>query len=322
MFATIFPGQGSQQVGMGKFLFDEFAAARTTFEEASDALSINLARLCFESSESDLALTENTQPALLTVSVAAYRVLDSLAPLDPVASAGHSVGEYAALVTSGTLALSDGVKAVRRRGQAMQAAVPVGVGGMAAVIGWEDDKVRQLCAWVQENKQNLVLSPANFNAPGQVVISGHQEAIDWVQANFSPAAFAGAPTRLKLIPLKVSAPFHCALMTPAETEMREVLSHMRFQAARYPVVQNVSAQGNSLAELLRENLVAQISAPVRWVECVLELKKRGARQLIEVGCGRVLAGLTKKIDPEGLSTLNLNSLEELKAVEGQLLKEN
>jgi [acyl-carrier-protein] S-malonyltransferase len=318
MIAAVYPGQGSQHVGMGKFLHAEFAIARETFEEASDAIGLDLARLCFDGTEADLALTENTQPALLTVSTATYRVLGQLAPFEPVASAGHSVGEYAAVVNAGALEFADAVRAVRKRGELMQSAVPVGVGAMAAVIGLEDEVVRKICSWVRDSQPGATLEPANFNAPGQVVISGHKTALDWLQANYSADAFAGAPARLKLIPLKVSAPFHCSLMEPAEKAMNDFLAGMIFSAARYPIVQNVTARPETDGENLRKNLVRQISSSVRWVECTKKLEGMGAKKLFEVGCGKVLSGLTKKIAPESLTCFNLNSVEELKAAETAL----
>lgn len=318
MIATVFPGQGSQHVGMGKFLYSEFAVARETFEEASDAIGFNLVKLCFDGAEADLALTENTQPALLTVSTATYRVLSKHVPLAPVASAGHSVGEYAAVVNAGALGFSDAVRAVRKRGELMQSAVPVGVGGMAATIGLDDTMVERICGWVKESQSQWVLEPANFNAPGQVVISGHKAALDWLQANYAPDAFSGAPGRLKMIPLKVSAPFHCSLMEPAERAMSDFLGEMKFSKAQYPIVQNVTASPEMDGDSIRKNLVRQISSSVRWVECTRKLEAFGAKTLIEVGCGKVLAGLTKKIAPESLSCVNINSLDELKAAEAAL----
>lgn len=318
MIAMIYPGQGSQFPGMGKFLYDEFAIARRTFEESSDAISFDLKKLCFDGAEADLALTHNTQPALLTVSVATYRVLAELTALKPMAAAGHSVGEYAAVVNGGALNLSDATRAVRRRGEAMQSAVPVGQGAMAAVLGLSDEQVIDLCRWVNETSQQGPLEPANFNCPGQVVISGRSSAVTWAQENFSAEAFKGAPARLKMIPIKVSAPFHCSMMAPAEKTMREFFGGIKFKDSAYPIVQNVSAEPISAGSALCENLIRQVTAPVRWVECVNRLKDLGARQLIETGCGKVLAGLVKKIDSESLNTLNINSLDELKAIETTL----
>lgn len=315
---VVYPGQGSQQPGMGKFLFDEFSVARATFEEASEAIHVDLKKLCFDGPESDLNLTHNTQPALLTVSVATYRVLSEIAPLKPGAAAGHSIGEYAAVVNARALDLADATMAVRKRGEAMQSAVPVGQGAMAAVMGLDEVQIRALCAWVNETSGVGPLEPANFNSPGQIVVSGTAKAVQWLGENFTSTSFAGAPSRLKMIPLKVSAPFHCSMMAPAESTMAEVLGGIKFRNADYPVIQNVSAEAVQDGGKLRENLVRQVSAPVRWVDCVLGLKSRGIHQLIESGCGRVLAGLVKKIDGESFQVFGMNSLEDLKTVEAQL----
>lgn len=315
---ALFPGQGSQHVGMGKFLFDEFASARQVFEEASDTLSIDFKKLCFAGDEAELALTHNTQPALLTVSVATYRTLKDLIASNWIGGAGHSIGEYAALVNAEVMTFADGVRAVRKRGELMQSAVPVGQGGMAAVMGMDDGQVRSLCGWVQK-ETGKTLEPANFNAPGQIVISGHKAALEWLTANYSEKAFTGAPTRAKFIPLKVSAPFHCSLMKPAEESMALVLNEISFKNAAYPIVQNYTALTHTSAVELKNNLIKQITAPVRWVESVKSLQALNATLFIEVGCGKVLNGLCKKIDPERIKVLNLNSLDELRETE-KLLK--
>lgn len=320
MWAALFPGQGSQSVGMGRFLFEEFAIAKQTFEEASDALSINFKKLCFEGPESDLQLTENTQPALVLVSTATYRVMKKILDLPIGVAAGHSVGEYAAVVATGSMSFTDALGAVRTRGQAMQKAVPVGEGGMAAVMGLTDDQVVALCAWAQKQSGFSPLEPANFNAPGQVVISGSQRAIAWLRENgkgdLLAEAFPGqAAPRLKLIPLAVSAPFHCSLMKPAEDEMRSVLNATTFQSAQFPIVQNVTAQETTDAQLLRENLIKQVSGAVRWTKCVARMKELGATHSIEFGAGKVLSGLSKKIDSEMPQPFNINTLEDIKALE-------
>jgi [acyl-carrier-protein] S-malonyltransferase len=314
MIAAIYPGQGSQHVGMGKYLHNEFKVAREVFEEASDAARVNLQRLCFDGSELDLGLTANTQPALLAVSTATYRVLESLGLATFAIASGHSIGEYAALVNAKSIGFTDGIRAVRLRGQAMQDAVPVGLGAMAAILGAEDKPVRDFCAWVTESGAG-VLEPANFNSPGQIVVSGHKAALEWATSNYSPDAFIGAPQRLKIIPLKVSAPFHCSLMVPAENKMRDVLKAIPFAIPKYPVVQNYSAETTAASEQVRENLIRQIAAPVRWVECVEKLLGAGARDFVEVGCGKVLSGLLKKIANENVKSHNLNSLDELKNFE-------
>ncbi len=317
MWAALFPGQGSQHPGMGKFLYEEFKTAKQTFEEASDTLSIDFKKLCFDGSEADLALTENTQPCLLLVSTATYRVLNENFGFKPRAAAGHSIGEYAAVVASGALKFADGMKAVRTRGQAMQSAVPVGVGGMSAVMGLEPQQVFDLCAWAEKQSGDQPVSPANINAPGQIVISGKKSVIDWIAVNFKADMFPGSP-RVKFIALKVSAPFHCALMKPAEEKMKDVLGGMEFKNAAFPVVQNFNAQAVTDGASLRSNLVAQVSAPVRWIECVQNLIGQGASNAIEVGGGKVISGLVKKIDAEKMKVFNVNSLEDLKALEGLL----
>ncbi|NCN40987.1 ACP S-malonyltransferase [bacterium] len=312
--AALFPGQGSQHTGMGRFLYEEFPIAKALFEEASDAISLNLKKLCFDGPESDLAMTENTQPALLLVSTVSFQVLKSEFGFSPTASAGHSIGEYAAVVASGALSFSNGMKAVRVRGQAMQEAVPVGVGGMAAVMGLTPEQVEKVCNWVQEKAGESPLEPANFNAPGQIVISGRMDLIQWLTENFKPQVLGEESMRVKFIPLKVSAPFHCSMMKPAQEKMREVLQEMKFEKANFPIVQNVHGKAETEGGTLRENLISQVSQSVKWISCVESLKEMGCTQMVECGAGKVLSGLNKKIDGEGLVTFNMNSLEELKAL--------
>ena len=319
MWAALFPGQGSQHTGMGQFLYDNFTIAKELFEEASDSLSVDFKKLCFDGPESDLALTHNTQPCLLLVSTATHRVLQSLVPFEPIAGAGHSIGEYAALVAGGSLNFVDAMRAVRKRGEYMQSAVPVGEGAMVAVMGVTPEQIIELCKWTEKTSSLGPVEPANFNAPGQIVASGQSQAIEWLQKNYSPEAFTGeAPRRLKFIPLKVSAPFHCSMMQPAEEKMRKTLEDTPFQDSAYPIVQNFTADPVREAAVLRENVIRQISAPVRWVECVEKLVHMGTRKVVELGCGKVLSGLAKKIDSANLETFNINSLDELKALEQQL----
>lgn len=315
MITLLFPGQGSQQPGMGRFLFDNFKIAKETFEEASEALSLDMKKLCFEGSEVELALTENTQPALLLVSTLTQRVLKSEYHLQIATGAGHSIGEYAALVAANAIEFPAALKAVRTRGQAMQSAVPVGQGGMIATLGLEPDQARFLCEYVVKSSGFGPLSPANFNSPGQIVLSGSLQAIEWLKANFKPEIFPEPPKRAKLIPLNVSAPFHCEMMLPAEEKMREVLSAMRFSRPEFKIVQNFTAHFESEPERLRENLIRQVSAPVRWTESMELLKAQKFTQCIECGVGRVLTGLLKKIDGEAFAVLNTNSLEDLKLIE-------
>lgn len=313
MWSALFPGQGSQSPGMGKFLCDEFARARQTFEEASDTLRLDFKKLCFDGSEADLALTHNTQPCLLLVSTAIYRVLHEEFGFQPSSCAGHSVGEYAAVVAAKALPFASAMKAVRLRGEAMQSAVPVGVGGMTAVLNLDAGQIQRLCAWAEAATGETPVQPANLNAPGQIVISGRKTILDWIAKNFTPDVLPGT-ARVKFIPLKVSAPFHCSMMKPAEDTMRSVLAEMSFSDACLPVVQNVTAEPVRNADELRLNLVRQVSAPVRWIECVEKVRKMGSERSVEVGCGKVLSGLVKKIQPEQ-RVFNVNSLEDLKALE-------
>jgi [acyl-carrier-protein] S-malonyltransferase len=319
-WAALFPGQGSQTVGMGRFLYDEFPIARQTFEEASDALKLDFKKLCFDGPESDLQLTENTQPALLLVSTATFRVINTTLGVEIAAGAGHSVGEYAAVVAAGSVDFAEALRAVRVRGQAMQKAVPVGQGGMVAVMGLSEQQVVKLCQWTEETSGLKPLEPANFNAPGQVVISGSQKAIEWLRANAKPEIFAPETPRMKLIPLSVSAPFHCSLMKPAEEEMALVLGATKFSTASWPVVQNVTARETTDAETLRSNLVKQVSGAVRWTQCMARLKELGVTRSIEFGAGKVLSGLAKKIDSSAEPPLNINGLEDIKALESSLAR--
>ena len=326
MWAALFPGQGSQAVGMGRFLFDEFAVAKQTFEEAGDTLKINFKKLCFDGPESDLQLTENTQPALLLVSTVTFRVIKQILDLPIGAAAGHSIGEYAAVVSSGALDFSDGLRAVRARGIAMQKAVPVGKGAMAAVMGMSEEQVIKLCAWATD-QSGAALEPANFNAPGQIVISGSARALEWLKSNANAdsltelfkVATGTPPPRMKLIPLAVSAPVHCSLMKPAEDEMRLVLEATTFNDARFPIVQNVTAHETREASVLRENLIQQVSGAVRWTGCMSRLKDvasvDGRLLAIEFGAGKVLSGLAKKIDSSALPPFNINALEDIRALE-------
>jgi [acyl-carrier-protein] S-malonyltransferase len=318
MWAALFPGQGSQSVGMGRFLFDNFQVARELFEEASDSLKLDFKKLCFEGPESDLQLTENTQPALLLVSTATFRVVQSTTGVTIGAAAGHSIGEYAAVVTAGAMSFTDALKAVRVRGQAMQRAVPIGQGGMVAVMGLSEEQVTHLCKWAEETSGMKPIEPANFNAPGQIVISGSQKLIDWMKANAKADIFAPETPRLKLIPLAVSAPFHCSLMKPAEEEMRLVLSHTTFNDAAWPIVQNITAQETTSGAVLRENLIAQVSGAVRWTQCMARLKSLGVTRSIEFGAGKVLSGLAKKIDSSAETPFNINTLDDIKALEQAL----
>ena len=294
LVAFIFPGQGSQSVGMGKALFDAFPEARAVFEEADEALHEKLSTLIFDGPEDALKLTANTQPAILTVSVAALRLLEK-AGRAPALVAGHSLGEYSALVAAGAIGLADAVRSVRARGTFMQEAVPAGVGAMAAVIGLAPEKVKQAC---DEAAQGEVVAPANYNSPEQTVIAGHAKAVERAQEKLKAA---GAK---RVLPLPVSAPFHCALMEPVKTRLSEVLGKVKVSSPRVPVVTNVEAKPNGDAAKVVPLLIEQVSHPVRWIETVQELKRQGVGRVVEVGPGRVLCGLVKRIDKE-IETLNV-----------------
>ena len=286
MIAFIFPGQGSQKVGMGQAFAAADPIVRDTFAEADAALGTPLSRLCFEGPESELTLTENTQPAILTVSVAIARVLEARG-WRPDFYAGHSLGEYSAHVAAGTFAFADAVRTVRNRGRYMQDAVPVGTGAMAAILGLDGDAVAAACA---EAAQGEVVSPANLNGAGQVVIAGAKAAVERAGA---AAKAAGAK---RVIPLSVSAPFHCALMKPAEDRLAPELRALSVQAPRRPVVANIDAEPKGDGAAAVEALVRQVSGAVRWEAVVRRLASEGVRTYVEVGPGAVLAGLVRKID--------------------------
>lgn len=286
MIAFVFPGQGSQYAGMGKELAENFPVARRVFEEASDAVGFDLAGLCFNGPEEDLRLTTNTQPAILTASIAVWRVVTQETGLAPAYVAGHSLGEYSALVAAGALSFADAVRSVRQRGAFMQEAVPVGVGAMAAVMGLEASLLESVC---REAAQGEIVSPANFNSPGQVVIAGHTAAVE------RASALAREKGAKRALPLPVSAPFHCALMQPAGERLRKVLAAIEIGPLTVPVVSNVEALPNAKAERVKDLLVAQVSAPVRWEESVRKMEELGVNRFIELGPGKVLTGLVKRI---------------------------
>jgi [acyl-carrier-protein] S-malonyltransferase len=283
----LFPGQGSQHAGMGKDLAENFQAAREIFEEVDDALGFALSELCFNGPADQLQLTENTQPAILTVSIAALRVLESEGFPKPDFVAGHSLGEYSALVAAGALSLTDAVRTVRARGRYMQEAVPLGVGAMAAILGAKLDVVMEACA---EAAQGQVCSAANINSPGQVVIAGDAAAIDRAIGLLKER---GAKRAMKL---NVSAPFHCALMQPAQERLAVDLNSIPFKNLSTPLVTNVDAKAIELGAEARDALVRQVSQSVRWLQSVEFLISQGVQSLIEIGPGKVLSGLVRQID--------------------------
>jgi [acyl-carrier-protein] S-malonyltransferase len=286
LIAFLFPGQGSQTVGMGKDLAEKYPLARETFEEADEALGIKLSQLCFDGPEDQLRLTENTQPAILAVSVAAWRVLHENG-IKPAFGAGHSLGEYSAHVAAGTISFTDAVRAVRNRGKYMQEAVPVGTGAMAAILGMDLDAVATVCG---DAAQGEVCEPANINSLEQIVISGHAAA---VERAVKLADERGAK-RAKVLP--VSAPFHCSLMKPAQERLSSDLRNLQFSAPKFPVVCNVYARPVEDAESAREALIRQVTGSVQWGESMQWLVGQGVQTFVEVGPGKVLCGLMRQID--------------------------
>lgn len=313
----LFPGQGSQAPGMGKFLFDQFPVARETFEEASDALSLDFKKLCFEADMKELSLTANTQPALLVTSTATSRVLQKEFDLKFSMTAGHSIGEYGSFVLAQAMNFPDAVRAVRLRGEAMQSAVPVGQGGMAAVLGLEDEQVVKICQLVSE-KTKSVLQAANFNCPGQVVISGSTLALEYLKNDFQVSEHFPELKKIKLIPLQVSAPFHCELMKPAEEAMRALLTGTTINDTKIPILQNFTARVETASSVLRENLIRQVSGSVRWTQSMNALLEQNLTNCIEIGHGQVLSGLLKKIDSSRFRVFNTSSLEDLEKIENFL----
>ena len=304
MIAFIFPGQGSQKVGMGKALADVYPEARTVFDEADAALGESLSRLCFEGPEDQLTLTENTQPAILAMSTAAMRVLTARG-IEPSFVAGHSLGEYSANVAAGTMSFGDAVQTVRRRGRYMQDAVPVGTGSMAAILGLEAELVRKAC---QDAAEGEVVSPANVNGGGQVVIAGNAAA---VQRASERARALGAK---RAIPLTVSAPFHCALMKPAEDRLAPELRSLRVTDPRIPVVANVDGEPKRDARSAIDALIRQVSAPVQWEAVVRRLASEGVTTYVEVGPGTVLSGLVRKIHKDA-NVLSFGVPQDLASIE-------
>ncbi len=307
-WAFLFPGQGSQYVGMGKELKDNFKIAADVFAEADDALSDNLSKMCFEGPESDLKLTMNTQPAILTTSIATLRVLQQETGIEPAIAAGHSLGEYSALVCSGAIAFADAVRTVRKRGTYMQQAVPVGMGGMAAILGLDTVLVEQAC---RDAAQGEHVAPANYNSPGQIVISGHMEAVKRAAAK---AEELGAK---KTVMLPVSAPFHSALMKPAADMLAEALAGITINDLKVPVLSNVEADFYPSKDAVRDLLTRQVNSPVRWIEQMEKLIAQSPDRSLEIGPGNVLCGLLRKISRD-LKIQKVDTLDDLKEVVAQV----
>jgi len=302
--AFIFPGQGSQYVGMGKVFVDNFSVAKEVFQEADDSLHFPLSTLCFWGPEDALKLTENTQPAILTASIVALRVLQGETGIGAQLVAGHSLGEYSALVSAGALAFADAVKIVRLRGKFMQEAVPVGEGAMAAVLGLDREEVERLCGEVSSGD---VLSPANFNCPGQIAIAGHSKA---VQRAIEKLKERGK----KAVLLPVSAPFHSPLMKTAGARLEKELERISINDLKTPVITNVEAQINASKERVKGLLVTQVSSPVRWEESMRRMVDNGIQRMIEIGPGKVLSGLMKRIDPK-VRMGNVEDIDTLKKMD-------
>jgi [acyl-carrier-protein] S-malonyltransferase len=299
--AYIFPGQGSQYSGMGSDLAAKYPASLKVFEEADDALGFSIKRLCFSGTAEELQLTENTQPAILTTSIATLRAMEAEGMPAPEFVAGHSLGEYSALVAAGALSLADAVKTVRLRGRFMQEATPVGSGAMAAVMGADVASVLEICNEAQEGE---VCSPANINSPNQIVIAGHAAAVERAIALFKERLGKRA------IKLNVSAPFHCALMNPAQERLAAELEKVEFHDLRLPLITNVGAAAITSGQEARAALVRQVSSPVRWLESMQLLVQEGVQTFVEVGPGKVLCGLMRQIE-RNANCLNVGDAESL-----------
>jgi len=300
----IFPGQGSQYIGMAKDFYEKFTESKNIIDKANVALGYDLKKIMFEGPEDELKITYNTQPALLTSSIAIWEVIKD--KLNPVAFAGHSLGEYTALVAAGSINFDDAVKAVHNRGKFMQEAVPVGVGAMAAVLGGNLDKIKNLCKDIAIGGK--VVEPANYNCDGQLVVAGHAGAVDEFISRIKET---GAKRAVKL---PVSAPFHCSLMKPAQDKMKDYLETFNIKDIDIPVYNNVDAEKESKKEVIKDALVRQVSGAVRWTELIENMIEDGIDTFIEVGAGSVLTGLVKKIN-KNVTVFNISTVEDLNKME-------
>lgn len=301
----LFPGQGSQYVGMAKDFYEKFEESRSIIDLSNVVLGYDLRKIMFEGPEDELRITYNTQPALLTSSIAIWEVIKD--KLSPEAFAGHSLGEYTALVAAGGIGFEDAVKAVNNRGRFMQEAVPVGVGAMAAVLGGDVDKIENLCKDISKGEK--VVEPANYNCYGQLVVAGHSDAIDEFIDRIKEI---GAKRAVKL---PVSAPFHCSLMKPAQERMKDYLENVDIKDIKLPVYNNIDAKKESKSEVIKDALVRQVSGAVRWTELIENMIEDGIDTFIEVGAGSVLTGLVKKIN-KNVNVFNISTVEDLKKMEG------
>ena len=310
MVAVLFPGQGSQRVGMGRFYYEHFPQARRLFEEASDELSLDFKKLCFEGPEEVLMETKNTQPAILLVSTVAWSCLSKEVDLSFIQlSAGHSVGEYSALVASGVLSFRSALQAVRQRGLYMSA---IKGGGMSALLGPSPEEAKAFCSWVEQKSKKGPIEPANFNSPEQTVLSGSATALLWARNHLREYSFSSK--KVRLVPLRVSAPFHSSLMSPAKKELAHFLKNVPFKKPDKMVIQNNTARPETEPTKIRDNLIEQTQAPVLWLDSMHLLFHQGCSMFLELGEGKVLAGLMNKTDKTKI-VFHFNSMEDIKKIQ-------